>query len=106
MDQTVFEEEIESPVHRRRRGGAALLAQGIEDVIGADRLMSGPNQFEDAATDLREADAVVAAYDRRPVEGLIDAPVVVMIGAKEWSFDGGSACHGPSCIVREKIDII
>ena len=45
MDQPQPQEKVEGTVHRRRCG-AALLLQGAQDLVGADRFVLLPDQFE------------------------------------------------------------
>ena len=48
MHQPLRLQKIQHPVHGRRRRGGVFIAQLIQDVVGLDRLMIAPDQFQHA----------------------------------------------------------
>ena len=62
MHQAVFQQEIQGTVHGRRCGAAAiLLAEHAENVVGAQRLVALPHQFQHAATQGGQAQTLLCA---------------------------------------------
>ena len=55
MDQASLAEEIERAIDGRRSGLDAAVAQGIDQVIGLDRLMIPPDQFQYLTPDRGQA---------------------------------------------------
>ena len=63
VDEALRDEELEGAVDGRRLRADAGLAQGIEDLIGADRLVAAPDELEHAASNLGQVGAAAAADD-------------------------------------------
>lgn len=62
VHQAVFQQEIQRAVHGRRRGAAAvLLAEHGENVVGAQRLVALPHQFQHPAAQRGQAQAFLGA---------------------------------------------
>ena len=78
VDQAVLDQEVERPVDRRRRRAEFLAAQAVEQGVGADRLVPGPDQFENPPPQRRKAQAFGGAQLLRRGKRILDAvPVVV-----------------------------
>ena len=62
MDQAVFQQEIQRTVHRRRCGAATiLLAEDSENVVGTQRLVALPHQFQHSPAQRSQAQALTCA---------------------------------------------
>ncbi|MNL45865.1 hypothetical protein D3C87_1685420 [compost metagenome] len=62
VHQAVFQQEIQRAVHGWRRGAAAvLLAEHREDVVGTQRLVALPHQFQHPPPQRGQAQALTCA---------------------------------------------
>jgi hypothetical protein len=80
MHQPGVDQEIESPVHSWRGGLFAVAIKAVEKLVSTDRLVTVPDQFEDSAPQVGEAQTVFAAQPVRRVDRLRNAVLVVMLG--------------------------
>ncbi len=90
MNQTLITQKIQCPINCRRRGRAARAAESFQKLIGANRLMSLPNQFQYLSAQISETNPAFLAQDRRGVERIVDAFAVIMTGCSE-RIDGTAA---------------
>ncbi len=75
----MFDEEIQSPVYCRRRGRALVVFQDIQDGVGPDRFMTVPDKFQYPAAQRSQAHALAGTKLLRPVQGIGNAMIVVMV---------------------------
>ena len=62
VHQAIFEEEFQGAVHGRWRGAAAVvLTQHAENVVGAERFMALPHQFQHAFAQFGQAQTLARA---------------------------------------------
>lgn len=54
MDQARLVEEFERPISRRRCGPVSEFSKSIHDIIGADRPVTAPNEFQGVTPQRRE----------------------------------------------------
>ena len=88
VHQAVFQEEVEGAVHRGRRGAAAiLLAEHGENVVGAQRLVALPHQFQHAAAQRGQAQALAGAQGVGFGQGAVHA-MGVIVGTVSQRRDG------------------
>ena len=83
MDEPVPEEEIEGAVHCRWRRFVSVQGQLLQKIVGAHRSMIGPDQLQDPAAQLGQANASLATIAFRLVQGLRHAVLVIVIGRGE-----------------------
>ena len=78
VDQPVLDQEIERAVDGRRRRAEVLVAQLVEQRVGADRLVARPHQLEHAPAQRREAQVLPGAqlFGRR--DRILDAVIVIV----------------------------
>ena len=74
-----LDQEIQCPVHCRRRRLAVGLAQAAEDVVGADRPVAVPDDLEYASPERGEAQAAIAAQPFCRAQRCVDAVVVIVL---------------------------
>ncbi len=80
VDQPVLDQKIERPVDGGRRRAQILVAQFVEQRIGADRLVTRPHQLEHAPAQRREAEILLGAHLLGRGEGILHAVPVIMAG--------------------------
>ena len=78
VDQAVLDQEVERAIDGGRRRAEVLVAQLVEQRIGADRLVARPDELEHAAAQRREAQVLVRAQLLGRREGILDAVLVVV----------------------------
>ena len=81
VNETLLQEEVERPVNRRRRRRPAAAAKASQNLIGADRLMASPDEFENAPSRFRQ---------RQP------APGAELGSARNCIFHAGAVIMPPS----------
>ncbi len=57
--QSGLDQEFERPVHGRWRGRFGLLPKSIKNIVGADRLVAVPDEFQNSPSDRSEAQALL-----------------------------------------------
>ena len=92
MDEAVAHQKIQGAVDGRRSDAVALGAEGGQNVVGADRPMADPDDFEDAAADGGQAGMGIGADALGAGQGIRDAVTVVVA-------DGGLG-HGRTKLRR------
>lgn len=103
VNQALFQQKIEGAVNGRGFGGRVDRFDLIEQVVGFDRLMAVPDQFQHLVTDGRELDATRHAKLFSRIDGVILALTVVVTtrvfglahGANAWN-SGGSFTRWPA----------
>ena len=78
-----FEQELERPVDGRRLRAHAGEPQRVEDLVGADRCMSAPDQLQHPPSDIRQLRAALLAKRGCPVQRIGDAMLMVVGFAAE-----------------------
>ena len=74
MYQAIFQEKIQRPIDGRWRGAAAVgLAQHGQDVVGAQRLVAVPDQFQYAFAQGGQAQTLTRADAFCFSQGVADA---------------------------------
>ena len=61
VDEPVLDQEIEGAVDGGRRRAQVLVAQLVEQRVGADRLVARPHEFEHAPAQRRESQVLAGA---------------------------------------------
>lgn len=61
VNKTRFDQEIECPIHGRRSRRGGFPAECLQNVIGADRLVTVPDKFEDTLSDRRKPQTAMTA---------------------------------------------
>ena len=86
VHQALRPQEIQHPVNGRRRGRAMLIAQFLQNIIGLDRLMAPPDQFQHALPEPREAlpggVTQPPGHDYRRVQAIL----MPVRGGLEWPY--------------------
>ena len=82
MNQAKVQQKIQGPINRRR-SRAGLLLQFFQNLVGTDRFMLLPDQFEDFAPDGGKALSLLKADLFGLEQGVGDALLVVMIRIDE-----------------------
>ena len=91
MDQPVLDQEIERAIDGRRRRAEILVAQLVEQRVGADRLVARPHQLEHPLAQRREAQALVGAQLFRGHDRILDAVLMVVTFAGRVAVRGALA---------------
>lgn len=78
MDEALLHQEVEGAVNRRRRRAALSVLEIAENVVGAYRRVTAPDEFEDLPTQIRQPRAAALAQDGGAVERVVNAGGVVM----------------------------
>ena len=79
MHQARLDQELERAVDRGRCRLVALLGELGEDLVGADRLVRAPDDFEHALADRGEVQPAAGADLDRRGHGPVDAGTVVVV---------------------------
>jgi len=61
VDQALFHQEVQRPVDRRRRRPLFALPEVVEDRIGADRAVAGPDQLQHPAAERGQSGPTLGA---------------------------------------------
>lgn len=80
MDQPLFDQKVQRTVDRCGLGAGIEILEGFKKVIGLDRFVVGPDEFQNFSADWSEADATSLAERISSTEGGIQADSVVMRG--------------------------
>ena len=99
MNEAVGEQELEGPVHRRRRRRAAVEAKDLQDRIGPDRLVAAPHQLENPPPHRGQTGAAPLAQRRRRRQGVGDTTFMVVRSGRK----GKLMCHLWDRIPRGRI---
>ncbi len=83
VDKVGLDQEIQRTVDGRRRDLAAGLVQLVEDVVSADGLVAGPDQFQHPAALPRESQPPLATDLHGRGDGLRHAMVVIVLFVRE-----------------------
>ena len=80
VNETVFEQELQRPIDRRRRDRTPAPAppQAVENLIRPDRLVTAPNEFEHTAALFGQPQAFSRADLSRAFDRLIHAGSVIV----------------------------
>ncbi len=78
VDQLMIAQEIQRPVDGGGRYPVAFATQPVENVVGADRTMAGPDQLQHPAAQRRQTQTFRAAFALRRVERIRDAGDVIV----------------------------
>ncbi len=93
VDEAVLEQEVERAIDRRRRGGAVLVLEPVEQIVGLDRLRLGRDQLEHAQAQRRQAQAAQLARARHRADersGVVAVVVACVAWAGDLRHGGGS----------------
>lgn len=108
MDQFLLEQEFESAVNRGRRRLVAFGRELVEDLVGAQRAMTVPDQLQHAPAQWRQTGATLGAEAVGRGQGVVHAVAVIM-GQEGVDLHGAGSrqrmCNNitstsPCCIVR------
>jgi hypothetical protein len=99
VDQALLDEELERAIDRGRLGAAAVGAQGLQELKGADRGMALPDQFQHPPADIGQPRAALTAQRLRRTQRLGDAMLVIMGDG----FHVGDRSHSPCLISKSRI---
>lgn len=91
MDETGLEEEIERAIDGRRSGPEAAIPQGIDQIIGLDRLMILPDEFQHLTPDGGQAQPLLPAGTFGFGQRLSHAMTMIVSGAGRGA---ENACGG------------
>lgn len=84
VHETRIHEEVQRPVNGGRCRAAALAAHRVQDIVGPDRLMARPDEFEHAAAARRQSEAAFETETLRILQRLRDAvPMVVILRGED-----------------------
>src|SRR5690554_3206120 len=84
--QTVLQQEVQSPVHGGWGSVMALGAQHGKNVVGPERLVRLPDQFQNPLTDGCEAGILLSANGPGIRQGLADTGLVVVRAIRKRAF--------------------
>lgn len=79
VNQAGVHQEVQGPVNRRRRGSTTGPIQLVEDIVGLDRFMTTPHDFQYASPGRRQAETPVPAVVLCIGKGICDAGRMIMI---------------------------
>jgi len=79
MDQICLDEKIKGSVHCGRRGLLTFGIDAIENIVGSDRLVAVPDEFQDTAAYIRESQAPITTQSLGRLDRRRDTmPMIVL----------------------------
>ena len=86
VNKTVFDQEFQCAVDRRRRGGTVSVTHIVENVIGPDGGVAAPDDFENLPTQWGKPQPVLTTRLFRRIEGICNTHRVVVLPVREGGF--------------------
>jgi hypothetical protein len=85
VDKAMSFQEFKRAIDGRWCGLPPAFIEGIENRVGADRLMTAPDQFQDAPPRFRQSQSLAGAYLRRNCDRIINAALMVVAASEKRS---------------------
>ena len=85
MHQSGLDQEVERPVHRRRRGIAVVAAKAIEYVVCTYGTVTFPDEFQNSTPQGGKAKTAIATKPFGGGQRSLDATVVIVMRRRQLS---------------------
>jgi hypothetical protein len=93
MHQVCLDQELQCPIHSRRRGSSSLPIEAIQNLISTCRLVAVPDQLEYATPQPGQAQPAVTANPFSTFERSLDTIIVVVVRRRKVNC-GRCTVHG------------
>jgi hypothetical protein len=93
VDQSLRHKKVQSPVYRRRRRAAIGTVEPVENFVGPNGRVAGPDQLQHLPPQISQAGAMTAANPFGRRQRLIDASLVIVTGQTTSHILEGSFGH-------------